>query len=148
MYVEAEGDCRRAEVTALSDNDDIILTNPPFAVFRECLEWIMEADKQFAISGNMNAITYKEVFPLIKDNKIWLGNGFQSGNAFFSIPIANREYASGVYDETTGLVKFRNCCWFTNIDLGRRHQPLSLMTMADNIKFRTNTEIRKHRYLH
>ena len=147
-YLEGDGDFRSAEVTALRDKADIIITNPPFSLFREFLAWIMEADKQFAIIGNMNAITYKEVFPLIKDNKIWLGNGFQSGNAFFSIPIANREYASGVYDETTGLVKFRNCCWFTNIDLGRRHQPLSLMTMADNIKFSKHKEIREHGYLH
>lgn len=63
----------------------------------------------------MNAITYKEVFPLIKDNKMWLGNGFKSGNAYFSSPNI-KEYASGVYDPETGLLKFRNCCRFTNLD--------------------------------
>ncbi len=95
----------------------------------------------------MNALTYREVFPLIKDNKIWLGNGFHNGNAYFR-PIGEREYASGVKDETTGLVKFRNCCWFTNIDHGRRHQPLSLMTMEENIMYSKHKEIRGKGYAH
>jgi hypothetical protein len=103
-------------------------------LFREFLAWIVEADKQFLIIGNMNAITYKEVFPLIKENKMWLGNGFSGGNAYFSSPVAN-DYANGVFNPDTGLVKFRNVVWFTNFDHGRRHQPLALMTMADNIKF-------------
>ena len=89
----------------------------------------------------MNAITYKEIFPLIKSNKIWLGNGFQNGNAYFRA-INEREYANGVYDADTGLVKFRNCCWFTNIDHGRRHQPLKLMTMAENFKHSKHKEVR------
>ena len=82
----------------------------------------------------MNAITYKEIFPLLKDNKMWLGNGFQGGNAFFRVERPRDSYADGVYDESTSLVKFRNCCWYTNIDHGRRHQPLRLMTMAENSK--------------
>jgi len=88
----------------------------------------------------MNAITYKEVFPLIKDNKIWLGNGFRAGNAFFYTPHTGN-YADGVFDPDTGLVKFRNCCWLTNLDHGRRHKPLPLMTMADNLKFSKHKEI-------
>ena len=96
----------------------------------------MAGEKQFLIIGSMNSITYKEVFPLVKDNQMWLGNGFSAGNAFFRIiGGASTDYADGVYDVNTGLVKFRNCCWFTNIDHGRRHQPLQLMTMADNLKF-------------
>ena len=96
----------------------------------------------------MNAITYKEVFPLIKENKVWLGNGFQGGNAFFRVAIG-KDYSDGVYDEQTGLVKFRNCCWFTNLDHGRRHQPLQLMTMADNLKFSRHKEIKgKNSYIH
>ena len=133
-YLKGDGDFKSAEIKKLRDEADIIITNPPFSLFREFLGWIVEADKQFVIIGNMNAITYKEVFPLIKNNKMWLGNGFQSGNAFFSTPLA-KEYAAGVYNEDTGLVKFRNCCWFTNFDHGRRHQPLTLMTMDENIKF-------------
>ena len=113
---------------------DIVVTNPPFSLFREYLGQLVEYGKKFSIIGNVNAITYKEVFPLIKNNELWLGNGFHAGNAYFSTPNV-REYASGVYDEKSNLVKFRNCHWFTNIDHGRRHQPLSLMTMADNLKF-------------
>lgn len=143
QYLEGDGDFRSKEVTDLRDEADVIVTNPPFSLFREFLTWIVEAEKLFLVIGNMNAITYKEVFPLIKDNRIWLGNGFHAGNAYFK-PFGARisEYANGVYDEKTGLVKFRNCCWFTNIEHGRRHQPLPLMTMADNLKFSKHKEIR------
>lgn len=145
-YLDGDGDFRSAEVTALRDEADIIVTNPPFSLFREFLSWIIEADKQFTIIGSQNAITYKDVFPLIKDNKVWLGNGFSGGNAFFR-PFNNpTNYANGVFDSTTGLVKFRNCCWFTNIEHGRRHQPLSLMTMTDNVKFSKHKEIRNIGY--
>ncbi|SMN10979.1 Modification methylase EcoRI [uncultured Candidatus Thioglobus sp.] len=113
---------------------DIIITNPPFSLFREFLAWLMKYDKQFLMIGNMNAVTYKEVFPFIKNNRLWLGNGFNSGNAYFQTPVA-KEYAGGVYNPETGLVKFRNCIWFTNIEHGRRHELLTLMTMADNLKF-------------
>ena len=95
----------------------------------------------------MNAITYKEIFPLIMQNKVWLGNGFNAGNAYFRPASANVSgYASGVYDEKTGLVKFRNCCWFTNLDHGRRHQPLQLMSMADNLKFSKHKEVKEQGY--
>ena len=142
-YLEGDGDFRSDEVKALRDEADIIITNPPFSLFREFLAWILEADKEFVIIGNMNAITYKEVFPLLMNNKVWLGNGFNAGNAYFRPAFTNfSEYANGVYDDKTGLVKFRNCCWFTNIEHGRRHQSLSLMTMDDNIKFSKHKEVR------
>lgn len=147
QYLEGDGDFRSPEVTVLRDEADIIVTNPPFSLFREFLAWIVEADKKFVIIGNMNALTYREVFPLIKDNKIWLGNGFHNGNAYFR-PVGEREYASGVKDDSTGLVKFRNCCWFTNLDHGRRHQPLSLMTMEENIMYSKHKEIRGKGYQH
>lgn len=84
----------------------------------------------------MNAITYKEIFPKIMINKMWLGNGFSGGNAYFKIAKSEeREFASGVYDKKTGLVKFRNVVWFTNLDHGKRHQKLKLMTMEQNKKF-------------
>ena len=133
-YLEGDGDFRSNEVKKLRDEADVIITNPPFSLFREFLAWIMEANKQFVIIGSLSAITYKEVFPLIKSDKLWMGNGFHAGNAFFSTPFA-QEYGEGVYYPETGLVKFRNVCWFTNIDHGRRHQPLKLMFMADNLRF-------------
>jgi hypothetical protein len=145
QYLEGDGDFRGSEVTALRDEADIIITNPPFSLFREFLSWITEANKQFVLIGNMNAITYKEVFPLIKDDKMWLGNGFHAGNAYFAAP-ASRDYADGVFDESTGLVKFRNVVWFTNIDHGKRHQPLPLMTESDNIKFSKHKEIKGKGY--
>ena len=135
-YLEGDGDFRSAEVTRLRDEADIIVTNPPFSLFREFLAWILEGKKQFVIIGGKNAITYKEVFPLLKENKIWLGPGFPAGNAFFRIdPDDARSFAAGVYDEATSLVKFRNVGWFTNIDHGGRHEPLLLETMANNLKF-------------
>lgn len=140
-YLEGDGDFRSKEICALRDEADMIVTNPPFSLFREFLAWIVEAEKRFLIIGNMNAITYKEVFPLIKENKIWLGNGFQGGNAFFRTEVL-REFSAGVYDEATQLVKFRNCVWFTNLDHGRRHQPLQLMTMADNLRYSRHKELR------
>jgi len=141
QYLEGDGDFKSKEVKKLRDEADMIITNPPFSLFREFLSWIVKAEKQFVIIGTMNAITYKEVFPLIKSDKMWLGNGFHAGNAYFSTPFA-KEYADGVYNEETGLVKFRNVCWFTNLDHGRRHQPLPLMTMEDNLKYSKHKEIK------
>jgi hypothetical protein len=140
-YLEGDGDFRSDEITKLRDESDFVITNPPFSLFREFLAWIVEGQKQFSIIGNMNAITYKEVFPLIKNDELWLGNGFHSGNAYFSSPIG-REYAQGVLDEDTGLLKFRNVVWFTNIEHGKRHQPIPLMTMADNMKFSKHKEVK------
>ena len=140
-YLEGDGDYRSKEITSLRDEADFIITNPPFSLFRDFLAWIVAAEKQFVIIGNMNAITYKEVFPLIKNDKMWLGNGFHAGNAYFSTPFA-KEYADGVYNSETGLVKFRNVCWFTNIDHGRRHRPLTLMTMDANLRFSKHKEIK------
>lgn len=135
-YLEGDGDFRSSEVKKLRDEADIIITNPPFSLFREFLAWILEADKQFVIIGNKNVITYKDVFPLLSDNKIWLGPGFPGGNAFFKISNDSiRNFADGVYDDNTGLVKFRNVGWFTNIDHGKRHEHLILDTMEHNLKF-------------
>jgi len=139
----AGGDFRSPECVEFLKQADVVVTNPPFSLFREYIAQLVEHEKKFLIIGNLNAVTYKEVFPLIKDNKIWLGSGFANGNAYFSIPTQNRrDFADGVYDESTGLVKFRNVRWFTNLDHGRRHEELPLMTMADNLKFSRHKEIR------
>ena len=133
-YLEGDGDFLSEEVTKLRDEADFVITNPPFSLFRDFLAWIIEAGCQFSIIGSKNAITYKEVFPLIKNNQIWLGYGFNGGNAYFSSPFS-KEWAAGVFDEKTGLLKFRNLNWYTNIEHGKRHQPLGLMTYADNLRF-------------
>jgi len=139
--LEGDGDFRSDECINLLKQFDIVVTNPPFSLFREYVKQLFDNNKKFVIIGNMNAITYKEIFPLIKENKMWLGNGFHAGNAYFSTPLA-KEYGEGVYMPETGLVKFRNVCWFTNIDHGRRHQPLPLMTMKENLKYSKHKEIK------
>ena len=133
--LDDDGDFRSQECMELLEQSDVVVTNPPFSLFREYIKQLFDYDKKFVIIGNMNAITYKEIFPLIKENKLWLGNGFNAGNAYFATPNVRSDFASGVYDQKTGLVKFRNCHWFTNLDHGRRHQALTLMTMEDNLKF-------------
>ena len=149
QYLEGDGDFRSKEVKALRDEADIIITNPPFSLFREFVAWLIDSGKQFVIIGSMNAVSYKEIFPLIKDNKMWMGNGFQNGNAYFRVEAPRVGYADGVFDESTNLVKFRNCCWYTNIDHGRRHQPLRLMTIAENLKHSKHKEIRGRKdYIH
>jgi len=123
--LKGDGDFRSDEIKKLRDEADIIVTNPPFSLFREFLAWITEANKQFLIIGNMNAITYKEVFPLIKENKIWLG-----------VHSGAKEYIK----PDKSIQKMGNTCWFTNLDHGRRHQPLSLTSMKDNLRY--NKKIR------
>ena len=115
-YLEGTGDFRSPEVTALRDEADIIITNPPFSLFREFLAWIMEGRKQFAIIGNMNAITYKEVFPLIKDNKMWLGASIHSGDREFQIPSEYPITAAGWRVDTLGnkYIRHKRVRWFYN----------------------------------
>lgn len=126
--LKGNGDFRSPECVELLKEADIVVTNPPFSLFREYVAQLMEYKKKFLIISPYNAITYKEIFPLIKENKIWLGYGFQAGNAYFKIPKSNeRKFAAGVYNETNGLVKFRNCTWFTNLDHNKRHEELDLV---------------------
>lgn len=130
------GDFRDTECIELLKEADIVVTNPPFSLFREYIGQLMEHEKKFLIVGPLNAITYKEVFPLIKENKVWLGYGFNAGNAFFKIPIDNsHNYAEGVYNETTGLVKFRNCHWYTNLDHNKRHEELVLTRLFSSEEY-------------
>lgn len=136
-YLQGDGDFRSREVKKLRDESDIIITNPPFSMFREFLAWIVEADKQFSIIGNMNAITYKDVFPLIKENRIWLGPSISSGDREFQVPDDYPLEAAGWRVDHQGrkFLRIKGVRWFTNLDHGRRHQPLPLMTMSDNLKF-------------
>lgn len=124
-YLNGDGDFRSKECIKLLEQADIVVTNPPFSLFREYVAQLIEHDKKFLIIGSTNSITYKEIFTLIKENKLWLGNGFNSGNAYFKIG-NEREFADGVFDVVTGLVKFRNVTWFTNMEHSKRHEPLIL----------------------
>lgn len=137
-YLKGDGDFKSPEVKALRDEADIIITNPPFSLFRDFLAWILEADKQFAIIGNINAIKYKEAFPYIISNKIWLGATNFNKGMYFRVP-EEFEYASTYKFEREQngekVNRVPGVCWFTNLDHGRRHQPMRLMTKEDNLRF-------------
>ncbi len=137
QYLSGTGDFKTDEIKALRDEADMIITNPPFSLFREFLAWIIEVNKKFTIIGNMNAITYKDVFPLIKNNEVWLGATISSGDREFRVPDSYPLEAAGtrIDDEGNKYIRVKGVRWFTNIDHGRRHEPLQLMTMADNLKF-------------
>lgn len=143
-YLEGDGDFRSEEVTRLRDEADFIITNPPFSLFREFLAWIMDVEKKFAIIGNMNAFTYKEVFPLIKDNKMWVDNPFVRGAGYFTTPYEINTSLSyyNSHDYKEGFIRVPGVRWFANIETGRRHQSIQLMTMADNIKYSKHKEVK------
>lgn len=125
--LKGDGDFRSAECIELLKQADIVVTNPPFSLFREYVAQLIEYGKKFIIVGNQNAVTYKEIFKLLKEDKIWMGYGFSGGNAYFGLPkTVETNYAKGVFNSETGLVKFRNCCWFTNLDIAKRHEDLIL----------------------
>ncbi len=146
-YLSGDGDFRSNEVKRLRDQADIIITNPPFSLFREFIGWILEADKKFLVIGNMNAITYREIFPLIKDSKIWLGATGNGNDMVFGVPkgteVSEEDRRKAARLGYVGdFTRLGNSCWFTNLDHGRRHKPLPLMTLADNIKFSKHKEIK------
>lgn len=133
------GDFRSPDCIALLKEADIVVTNPPFSLFREYVAQLVEYGKKFLIIGNQNAISYKEIFPLIRDNKVWLGvdNG---GTKWFEVQKdydikteSRKKIVNGKKYFSMGSIM-----WFTNLDHGRRHQKLPLMTMADNLKFSKN----------
>ena len=163
-YLKGDGDFRSDEVKKLRDEADVIITNPPFSLFREFLAWILKpgdggasdaknakdfdakSTKKFAIIANQNAIKYKDTFPLFRENRMWLGaTGFANDMVFAvpkgtEVPEAYKQKAAklGYVGDFTRL---GNTCWFTNIEHGRRHTPLMLMTKADNIKYSKHKEI-------
>ena len=154
-YLEGDGDFRSEEVTALRNEADFVITNPPFSLFREFVAWLVEGDVQFAAIGSNNAITYKEIFPLIKDNRLWLGATGNNTDMVFAVPKgteikdSDREKAERLGyppDEQYDYTRLGNSCWFTNIDHGRRHEPLQLMTTADNLRFSRHKEVRELGY--
>ena len=143
-YLDGDGDFRSDEIRALRDEADIIITNPPFSLFRPFLAWIVEADKQFVIIGNQNAVTYKEVFPLVQENKLWLGQTISSGDREFRVPDTYPLTSSGWRIDEVGnkYIRVKGVRWFTNIEHGRRHEPLKLMSMEENIKFSKHKEVK------
>lgn len=142
-YLEGDGDFRSNEVKRLRDEADIIITNPPFSLFREFLAWIREGNKFFIIMGNKNAITYKEVFPLLCDNLMWVGYTSLNGGRWMILPKGIEIQSSKAKDDGHGnmVLNVAGVCWFTNIDHGKRHENLILDTMEHNLKF--NKKLKK-----
>lgn len=143
-YLTGDGDFRSDEVTALRNEADIIITNPPFSLFREFFSWLIESKKQFAIIGSLNSVSYKQVFPTIMANLVWLGASIHSGDREFEVPQAYPLNASGWRIDESGrkFIRVKGVRWFTNIDHGRRHEPLALMSMADNLRFSSHKTLR------
>lgn len=149
QYLKGSGDFRSDEIKKIRDASDVIITNPPFSLFRNFLAWILESEKPFVIIGSMNAITYKEVFPLIKNNKVWLGATGNNSDMVFAVPedavVSEKDKLKA---ERLGYVgnytRLGNSCWFTTLDHGKRHQSLPLMTELDVIKFGTQKAFEKY----
>lgn len=119
----SDGDFRSAECVELLKQADIVVTNPPFSLFREYITQLFKYDKKFLIIGNQNAITYKEVFPMIKENKMWLGFGFKGGAGHF---MSNYEDTATAGDHRKGMIRVSGVTWFTNLDISKRHEDIIL----------------------
>ena len=146
-HLEGDGDFRSDEIKKIRDESDFIITNPPFSLFRAFVSWIFNAKKKFLILGNLNAVIYKEIFPLIRDNKLWLGKSIHSGQREFAVP---KNYPlnateSRIDEDGNKFVKVKGVRWFTNINYGKRNPSLQLMTMEENILH--NKKLKGEQYL-
>ncbi len=139
-----DGDFRSEECIELLKRSDIVVTNPPFSLFRDYIKQLFDHNKKFLIVGNINCLTYGEVFPKIKENKAWLGNGMGRWISGFIVPDSYELYGSEARVDENGnrIVSTNNCLWLTNLDHGRRHQPLQLMTTNDNLKYSKHKELK------
>lgn len=134
-HLHEGGDFRSDKCVQLLKQADIVVTNPPFSLFSEFIALLVSHEKNFLVIGNTNAITYKDVFPLIKANKLWLGCTNFNVGMLFEVPDDREKFHH--IDEQTGkkIARVSTSCWYTNLDHGRRHRPLSLMTMDDNLRY-------------
>lgn len=145
QYMEGDGDFRSKEVEKLRDEADIIITNPPFSLFREFLIWILEANKKFIIIGNLNTVANKEIFPLVKNNIIWLGATYFNGGAAYFIAPKELYDPQKMSNEKNAYIKdgkfywrVNGIRWYTNIEHGIRHRSIQLMSEKDNLRFNTS----------
>jgi modification methylase ecoRI len=126
--LEGDGDFRSKECIAFLEEADIVVTNPPFSLFREYVAQLIKYDKKFIIIGNINAVTYKEIFPLIQRDQVWLGPSIHSGDREFEIPSSYPLEAAGsrTDDEGRRYIRVKGVRWFTNLDFPQRHEELTL----------------------
>lgn len=136
-YLKGDGDFASPEVKKLRDEADIIITNPPFSLFHEFLAWINEANKKFLIIGNINCLTYQDVFTQIKQNKCWLGTGMGRWISGFIVPPEYKLYGTEAHINEKGqrIVSTNNCLWLTNLEHGKRHEVVEYATMRQNLKY-------------
>lgn len=120
---KGDGDFRSRECVELLKQSDVVVTNPPFSLFREFVAQLVEYKKEFVIVAHQNALTYKEVFPLIRDGKMWLGYGFKGGAGFF---LSKYEDTATASSHKEGMIRVSGVTWFTNMDIAKRHEPLDL----------------------
>lgn len=150
-YLEGDGDFRSDEVKNFRDEADIIVTNPPFSLFREFVAWILEANKKCLLIGQIGMATYKEIFPEIKNNRLWMGVTCNSEDMVFEVPEGasvnpkDKEKAAKM-GYIGNYTRQGNACWYTNLDHGRRHAPLQLMTMEDNLKYSRHKDLKEKGY--
>lgn len=126
--LEGDGDFRSKECIAFLEEADIVVTNPPFSLFREYVAQLIKYDKKFIIIGNINAVTYKEIFPLIQRDQVWLGPSIHSGDREFEIPSSYPLEAAGSRTDNEGrrYIRVKGVRWFTNLDFPQRHEELTL----------------------
>ena len=152
QYLEGDGDFRSDEVKKLRDEADIIVTNPPFSLFREFVAWVLEASKKCLLIGQIGMATYKEIFPEIKDNHLWIGVTCNDEDMVFEVPEGasvnpkDKEKAARM-GYVGNYTRQGNACWFTNLDHGRRHAPLQLMSKADNLKYSKHKDLLAKGYI-
>ena len=130
--LSGDGDFRSKEATDLLKQADIVVTNPPFSLFREYVTQLIEYEKKFLIIGNQNAITYKSIFPLIKQNRLWLGYGFKRNVAHF---MSNYEDNAADLDHQEGMIRVSGVQWFTNMDVSKRHEDMVLYKTYNEIDY-------------
>jgi hypothetical protein len=142
-YLKGDGDFRSDEVCKLRDEADFIITNPPFSLFREFVDWIVEGNKQFIIMSNKNAINYKEVFPLIQANKMWVGYTSLNGGRWMIMPKGIDIKSDKAKPDGDGnmILNVPGVCWMTNVEHGKKHEWLKLDTKAHNLKY--NAKLKK-----
>lgn len=136
-YLEGDGDFRSAEILRLREEADIIVTNPPFSLFNEFFQWLIQSQKNFLMIGNKNCVTHKDIFQQIMDNRVWAGTRPWTGGMWFKTP--NKEDADKMIDGV--WMKNVPSIWLTNLDHGRRHTSLTLMPAADNLKLNKHKEL-------
>ena len=132
-YLKGDGDFRSKESIELLKQADIVVTNPPFSLFREYVAQLIEYDKKFIIIGHQNAISYREIFKLIKENKMWLGYGFKGGAGHF-INEHYEDYATAT-DRKEGMIRVSGVHWFTNLDISKRHEDLILYKQYNSAEY-------------